>query len=114
MKNIKIQVPLMTLVLLTFTSCSRTILNFSVLSPYVSNVTIDKSKGVPTEGKSISPVIQGLSIDEAMFNALKNAGGSYDMLIDGVILFEQNPFVMMYIVKGTAISSKDLKASLGE
>jgi len=114
MKNVKMKFAIIMLVILTFTSCSQTILNFSVLSPYVSNVEIAKSKGILTEGKSMSVFIQGLSIDEAMYDALKNAGGSYDMLIDGVVRFEQYPFIMMYVVKATAINSKDLKATLGE
>jgi len=114
MMTVKLKITLILLTILTFTSCSQTILNFVVLGPNVSNVNIDKSKGVQTEGKSVSVFIQGLSINEAMNDALKNAGGSYDMLVDGEILFEQYPFIIMYVVKGTAMSSKDLKASLGE
>ncbi len=114
MKKITLKLALMTLVIFTLTSCSQTILSFAVLSPYATSGDIDRSKGIKTEGRSTSMFIQGISIDEAMHDALKNAGGRYDMLIDGVVSYEQYPFVLMYVVKGTAISSKDLKATLGE
>ena len=114
MRNVKWKYSILMLVILTLSSCSHAILNFAVLSPYVSNSDIDKSKGVLTEGKSVGISLNLISIDEAMYDALKNAGSKYDMLIDGVVRFEQYPFVVMYVVKGTAISSKDLKASLGE
>jgi hypothetical protein len=49
-----------------------------------------------------------------MDEALKKAGPSFDMLVDGVVRFEDYFFVQGYVVEGTAINSSQIKLSLSE
>ena len=97
-----------------FSSCSQRLIDFTVISSKNANLGIDKSKGVRTVGKSMQFLMIGVNIKDAMDNALHKAGPKYDLLIDGVVRVEQYPFYGGYVVEGTAVSTRDLKASLGE
>ena len=97
-----------------FSSCSQRLIDFTVISSKNANIGIDKTKGVRTVGKSMQFLGIGVTIKDAMDKALENAGMKYDLLIDGVVRTESYPFYFGYVVEGTAVSTKDLKASLGE
>lgn len=56
----------------------------------------------------------GANVKDAMDKALEAAGPEYDLLIDGVVRFNDYFFVCGYKVVGTAVSSKKLRASLGD
>lgn len=98
---------------LIFSSCSQTLLNYGVMSSANHSIQFDKSKGVRVVGKSYGIYGIGASITDAMFEALETAGPQYDLLIDGVVRVENYPIIIVYVVEGTAISSSNLKAKLG-
>lgn len=56
----------------------------------------------------------GASIKEAMDRALKSAGPEYDLLIDGVVRVNSYYLVAGYSVTGAALSSKTMRAELGD
>ena len=99
---------------LIFTGCSQRLVDFTVISSKNHSLKFDKSKGVRVTGKSFGFLGIGVNIKDAMDKALQSAGPQFDLLIDGVVKIENYPFVAGYVVEGTAISSGDLKAMLGE
>ena len=115
MKSTKLTIftALFTLTLL-FTSCSQRLVDFTVISSKNHGLKFDKSKGIRVTGKSFGFLGIGADINDAMDKALQSAGPQFDLLIDGVVKMENYPFVAGYVVEGTAISSGDLKASLGQ
>jgi amino acid permease len=56
----------------------------------------------------------GANIKDAMDGALESAGPNYDILVDGVVFIKQYPFWAGYEVEGTALSSKEIRMSMGE
>jgi len=104
---------LMVLVL-TFSSCSQRLIDFTVISSKNVSIGIDKSKGVRVVGKSMQFLMMGVNIKDAMDNALHKAGNGYDLLIDGVVRIEQYPFYGGYVVEGTAVNTAKMKAQMGE
>jgi len=99
---------------LIFSSCSQRLVDFTVISSKNHGLKFDKSKGVRVTGKSFGFLGMGANIKDAMDKALQSAGPQFDLLIDGVVKMEAYPFINGYIVEGTAISSADLKAMLGD
>lgn len=102
------------LVLVLFSSCSYRLVDFTVISSKNHELRIDKSIGVRVSGSSNGFLGLGASIKDAMDKALQSAGPEYDLLIDGVVRVNDFILITGYKVEGTAISSKKLKAMLGE
>jgi hypothetical protein len=96
-----------------FSSCSQRLVDFTVISSKNHGLKFDKSKGTRVTGKSFGFLGIGANIKDAMDKALQSAGPQFDLLIDGVVKMESYPFVAGYVVEGTAISSSDLKATIG-
>jgi len=100
--------------LLVFSSCSIRIIDFTIISSKNHGLQFDMTKGIRVEGKSLGFLGLGVSIKGAVDNALENAGAGYDLLIDGVVSKEDYFFVAGFKVTGTAVSSRELRATLGE
>ena len=105
---------LILIVIITVSSCSYRIIDFTVISSKNHSLMIDKSKGIRVEGSSNGFLGFGASIKAAMDIALEQAGADYDLLIDGVVMQNDYFFVVGYKVTGIAIRSRELKAFLGE
>lgn len=101
-------------VIMMMSSCSYRTLDFTIVSTKTYSLPINKSAGTNTEGKSMGFLGLGVSIKDAIDNALSNAGPGYDLLVDGVIYTKDNVFVTGYKVVGIAIKSADMRAELGE
>jgi len=99
---------------MTLTSCSFRLVDFTVISSKNVSMDIDKSQGVKTEGKKSYFLGIGWNIKDAMDEALEAAGPEYDMLVDGVVRYTSYPFVSGVTVEGTAISTQAMKAKMGE
>lgn len=102
------------LAVMTLTSCSFRLVDFTVISSKNVNLNIDRSQGVKTEGKKSYFLGIGWNIKDAMDEALEAAGPEYDMLVDGVVRYTSYPFVSGVTVEGTAVSTKAMKARMGE
>ena len=102
------------LAVMTLTSCSFRLVDFTVISSKNVNLDIDRSQGVKTEGKKSYFLGIGWNIKDAMDEALEAAGPEYDMLVDGVVRYTSYPFVSGVTVEGTAVSTKAMKARMGE
>ena len=113
MKSVKFPLLLMLATMLTFTSCSYRLVDFTVISSKNHNLKIDKTQGVRVSGSSNGFLGLGASIKDAMDKALQSAGPDYDLLIDGVVRVNDYFLVSGYKVEGTAISTSKMKASLG-
>lgn len=100
--------------ILIFSGCSQRLVDFTVISSKNHGLKFDKTKGIRVTGKSFGFLGIGADIKDAMDNALQSAGPQFDLLIDGVVKMEDYFFVGGYVVEGTAISSGDLKATLGK
>ncbi|NOR45784.1 MAG: hypothetical protein GQ534_09390 [Candidatus Delongbacteria bacterium] len=111
-KRIKMYLMVIALVL-SITSCTTRLVDFTVISTKNAEMRIDKTKGVQTEGKASYFLGMGLNLKDALDNAFEKAGPKYDLLIDGVVTIQNLPFVSIIRVKGIAVSTSDLKASLG-
>ena len=99
---------------MTLSSCSFRLVDFTVISSKNVNFDIDRAQGVKTEGKKSYFLGIGWNIKDAMDEALEEAGPEYDMLIDGVVRYTSYPFVSGVTVEGTAVSTKAMKARMGE
>ncbi len=112
MKNkFTLLVALTTLFLMS--SCSIRVVDFTVISSKNVSLKIDKSQGIRVVGNSNGFLGMGVSIKNAMDNALQSAGPDYDLLVDGVVSYNDYVLVSGYKVEGTAISTSKLKAALG-
>ena len=98
---------------MTLTSCSYRLVDFTVISSKNINLEVDRTKGVATEGKKSYFLGLGWNIKDALDEALEKAGPEYDLLIDGVVRYGSYPFVATVTVEGTAVSSKQMKESMG-
>ncbi len=101
-------------VIMMMSSCSYRTLDFTIVSTKTYSLSLNKSAGANTEGKSIGFLAIGTSIKDAIDDALTNAGPGYDLLVDGVIYTKDYFFVGGYKVIGIAINSSKLRAELGE
>lgn len=99
---------------LTLTGCTVRLVDFTVISTKNAEIGVDRSKGVQTEGSKGYFLGIGFNLKDALDDALENAGPQYDLLIDGIVSYQNLPFVNIVKVKGVAVSSQDLRASLGE
>ncbi|WP_421774130.1 hypothetical protein [Gracilimonas sp.] len=113
MKSYKLT--LLTILLSSFllTGCTIRLVDYTVISTKNAEIGVDRSLGVPTEGKATYFLGIGLNLEDALDTALEKAGTKYDLLIDGVVSYQNLPFVTIVKVDGLAISSQELKASLG-
>jgi hypothetical protein len=103
----------MLVTLLTFSSCSSRLVDFTVISSKNVSLKIDKSQGKTVSASSNGFLGLGASIKDAMDKALSSAGPDYDLLVDGVVRVNDYFLVSGYKVEGTAISTSKMKASLG-
>jgi len=113
MKKIYTLTMLSLLGILTFSSCSQRLVDFTVISSKNHDLKIDKSQGIRVKAKSMGFLGLGASIKDAMDKALQSAGPDYDLLIDGVVRIEDYFFVSGFVVEGVAVSSSKVKASTG-
>lgn len=114
MKSIKLSIALMFVAMLSFSSCSTRLVDFTVISSKNHSLNIDVSQGTQVSGSSIGFLGMGTSIKDAMDKALESAGPGYDILVDGVVRVKNYVFVSGFQVEGTAINSSKMKKSLGE
>ena len=105
---------LIAIAIMTLTSCSFRLVDFTVISSKNVSLDIDMAQGVKTEGKKSYFLGIGWNIKDAMDKALEAAGPEYDMLVDGVVRYTSYPFVSGVTVEGTAVSTKAMKAKMGE
>ena len=105
---------LMLISIMTFTSCSQRLIDFTVISSKNISFPIDKSQGKRVEGSSMMVFGIGVNIKDAMDKALQSAVNEYYMLVDGVVRVVVYPFFSGYKVEGTAVSTSKMKASLGQ
>ncbi len=95
-------------------SCSQRLVDFTIISSKNINMNFDVSHGKQVEGTSNGFLGIGASIKDAMDEALQSAGPEYDILVNGVVRYNDYVVVLGYKVTGTAVSSSKLKAMLGE
>ena len=99
---------------IALSSCTYRLVDFTVISSKNVNLNIDRSLGKKVKGDQAYFLGLGWNIKDAMDNALESAGNEYDMLVDGVVRYGNYPFVLVVTVEGTAISTSQLKAQMGE
>lgn len=112
-KHIKI-VSFILICSVVFSSCAQKIGDFTVISTKSHTLSIDKMKGKATLGYSMGFIGVGVSIKDAVDDALEKAGSGYDLLIEGTIKQMTYPFYAGFVVEGIAIRSEDLKMSMSE
>lgn len=100
--------------MLTLSSCSYRLVDFTAISSKNVNLDIDRTKGVKVKGSQTYFLGLGWNIKDALDEALEKAGPEYDLLIDGVVRYGSYPFVTTVTVEGTAVNSSAMKQSLGE
>lgn len=105
---------ILSVILLSLSSCSVRLVDFTVISSKNVSLDLDKSKGKQVKGSKTYFLGIGWNIKDAMDKALESAGPQYDLLVDGVVRYGSYPFVASVTVEGTAISSREMKNSLGE
>lgn len=99
--------------LVSLSSCSQRLVDFTVISSKNHDLKIDKSQGIRVKGKSMGFLGLGASIKDAMDKALQSAGPDYDLLIDGVVRIEDYFLVSGFVVEGVAVNSSKVKAAAG-
>lgn len=114
MKNLKPNLIVILIAILTLTSCSQRLVDFTVISSKNHAINFDLEQGKATTGKSMGVFALGTNIKDAMDEAIVNAGPQFDILINGVVRAKSYMFYGGYVVEGTAVSSKQLIANLGQ
>lgn len=100
--------------LFALSSCTVRLVDYTIIGTKNLQIGMDKSLGKQTEGSKSYFFGFGWNLKDAIDDALQNAGPSYDILIDGVVEYTDYPFVLVISVRGVALDSRKLKASLGE
>lgn len=108
-------------VFLVMTGCTTRILDFTVISSKNTNIKVkDTAKGDRVSGEDmvgyfILPFGQP-QIKNAVDRAIEKAGPGYDALLDGVIFYKYNVFLIVgsfgYTVEGTPIKTSQLIVEL--
>ncbi|MEM6738161.1 MAG: hypothetical protein AAF620_19045 [Bacteroidota bacterium] len=112
MKTSKKSVIVATVILVLLSSCK--LVDYTMMSTKNYELGIDRSKGIPTRGWSFYVFSVGVNLNDATNKALRKAGQTHDLLVDGRAKFYPFFFGSIIKVKGLAISSSELKASMGE
>ncbi|MEM6814347.1 MAG: hypothetical protein AAF600_08130 [Bacteroidota bacterium] len=112
MKTSKKSVIVATVVLVLLSSCR--LVDYTIISTKNYEIGIDKSKGVLTKGRSFFLFGIGFNLKNPTDKALMNAGQTHDLLVDGVVKYSNIGLGTILTVRGLAISSSELKASMGE
>ena len=99
---------------LTLSSCSVRLVDYTMISTKQVNLQVDKTQGKKVEGKKSYFLGIGWNLKDALDRALENAGPGYDLLVDGVVRYNDVPFVLTIKVEGTAINSSKMIAEMGE
>lgn len=94
-------------------SCSARLGMFTTVSTKNVNLGIKKSEGKKVKGKCIRFLGMGATIEDAVDNALEQAGLDADLLVDAVIRSVYYPFFRGFTVEGIAISSSIKKSEIG-
>ena len=109
------------LVLLSLIGCSTRILDFTVISSKNVNIKVkDSAKGERVTGEDMAvyvffPLGQP-QVKNAVDRAIEKAGPGFDALLDGVIYYKYNVFILFgtfgYTVEGTPIKTSQLIVEL--
>ncbi len=113
MKIFKLNSLVVLLAIVTMSSCTYRLVDFTVISTKNAEIGVDRTKGKPTEGSKAYFLGFGWNIKDAADEALEVAGPKYDLLLDGVVTYSSFPFVAVVKVKGVAVCSQELRAELG-
>ena len=113
MKKFKLSILAILIAVLTLSSCSQRLVDFTVISSKNHAINFNLEQGKATIGKSMGVFALGTNIKDAMDAAIVAAGPQYDILINGVVRSKSYVFYGGFIVEGTAVSSRELIASLG-
>lgn len=113
MKNLKLPIFAFTMVVL-LASCSHRLVDFTTMSTKNVNLNIDKSQGTRVEGKAVYFLGIGFNLKDAIDDALEQGGPGYDLLIDGVVRYQNFPFVTIVKVEGIAVNAQKMKISMTE
>ena len=101
-------------VMIATSSCTRRVIDFTVISTKNVQMSMDKSKGKQVKIKDLKAFGINATLKGAIDKALNTAGPGYDMLVDGVISVSNYYFVSGYRVEGLAVNTLKLKSELGE
>ena len=105
---------LLALTVLTLSSCSVRLVDFTTISSKNVSLNIDRTKGKKVKASKSYFLGIGWNIKDALDLALEQAGSEYDLLIDGVVRYGSYPFIASVSVEGTAISTRAMKTAMGE
>lgn len=98
----------------SLSGCSARLVDFTTISSKNVNLDFDKSQGQQVEATESYIFGFGWNIKDALDEALEKAGPEYDILVDGVVRYGSYFVVATVSVEGTAISSSQMRESLGE
>jgi hypothetical protein len=110
----KISILILLAMTLSLGSCSMRLVDFTVISSKNVGLQMDKTKGKQVEASKGYFLGIGWNIKDAMDKALEQAGPGYDLLVDGVVSYSSYPFFSSVKVKGTALSTSQMKMSMTE
>ncbi len=100
-------------------ACSYPVIDNALIQrPQAEPARLELNIGKEVEGATYYPYLIGYNFSDSIEAALDSAGEDYDLLINASVE-EKYYYLVVYfskyvIVKGTAIKSSELKASLGE
>lgn len=113
MKNLKLPILAASLIFL-LASCSHRLVDFTTISTKNVNLGIDKSQGTQVEGKASYFLGIGFNLKDAVDDAMEQAGTGYDLLIDGVVRYQNLPFVTIVKVEGVAVNAGKMRLGMTE
>lgn len=113
MKNLKLPILALSMIFLT-ASCTYRLVDFTTISTKNVNLGIDKSQGTRVEGKATYFLGLGFNLKDAIDDAMEQAGTGYDLLIDGVVTYQNLPFVTIVKVEGVAVNAAKMRLGMTE
>jgi len=92
--------------------------NITVVNSKSKPAHIDQDVGKKVEGDAYYPYLIGYNLQDAIDEAIENAGSNYNMLINTTIdvkyYYALIYFSKYVMIKGTAVNSSELKERMGE
>lgn len=89
--------------------CSYRLVDYTVISSKNVNLNLDKGEGKLVVGKKGYFLGIGLNLKDATDKALESAGPEYDLLLDGVVRYNEYLLISSVKVEGVAVRSSDIK-----
>lgn len=102
-------------IMIAFSSCTQRLIDFTVISSKNTSMRFEAGgKGSRIEGKSMGFLYFGVSLKDAVDDAIEKAGPEFDALIDGALYQKDYPFYGGFVIEGTPVNTRKISAQMAK